>query len=1042
MSIGNGNQQFFYFDFSCQVNVYIVDEISGGLELSHSLSLLSKDFPDLPGSVREMKWTPDGCCIVICWSTGGVGVWSAYGKMCACSLTWDFGLQNDSNRNNFNIVSMDWSTEAYQLIMVQKMSSPSKEEAETKETNRIIILDFIKSVLTVNPSMTSTSYLLFQGDDKLYLNRGDPLQKMYSNGSLDSFDAEGKFPSDLPGFSFEDIAKKTVTSTNMLTENKHWIVVTLPVQYSSSNWPIRYSSLDQEGNHIAVAGRTGFAIYSLITRKWKLFGNETQEKDFVVTGGIVWLKDYVLLGNYSLVDNSNEIRMYPKNAKLDNRFASVLKIESSILLLSVYKNQVIMFTSNGHVTVFLMVRDSNAAITLRKLKIYDIKNMCVHPACVVSVSLAKINPDVKSKKNFYSDTLLLNISGKIFLLQHEDDESGVQQPSSTLLASSVECVWVSNSEKVHLKDSIWMFCGNDGMRVWLPVFPVEDRSLRHTFMSKRIMLTFTLKIYPLVILFEEAIILGAENDSTLYTNDSDSYFSLPFSTIERSSQVYLHQILRQLIRRNLGYNAWEIARTCTSLPYFPHSLELLLHEVLDEEATSKDPIPDALLPSVLEFIQEFPLYLQTVVQCARKTEIALWPYLFSMAGKPKELFQQCMNQNLLEIAASYLLVLQNLEPSSISRQYATILLDTALNKKKWNLAKDLVRFLRAIDPHEVESPRNSMAATSRFSSFSSAQNSILPHPEEFSLILGNRTRGRSFSSTQAPTKQAFEALEDKNQVVVPTVNVMKNNKRMSTSVKDKGQATEDFFIEDILQRHAAKLLSNRKLLDLGFMAAHTDFQLVSWLSKEKDKSAKIDDFVTALKQLHEHLQWPKPRIEHDAKIKASDSSGLSSAQTKDQSESGYKSCSDYDLNFGHARGSYIAPKIFDIDANLTPKSDLNSVTSEQVSLLWENRAESPSNLNLSGLNVFDSDAEVPHVNENIEKRLQRNLKLEVKLRYLLQLFCEADCFEISLLLSVMLLDKASVSRITNKAVRQECLILCRKLRNGLKDLTRWSLFDW
>lgn len=264
------------------------------------------------------------------------------------------------------------------------------------------------------------------------------------------------------------------------------------------------------------------------------------------------------------------------------------------------------------------------------------------------------------------------------------------------------------------------------MRVWLPVFPRDADSgygsHRHTFMSKRIMLSFTLKVYPLAILFEDAIILGVENDTVLYTSDSSSHFSLPFCVLERTvsvefevflfsakiaipihefsfhsqSQVYLHQILRQLIRRNLGYNAWEIARSCTNLPYFPHSLELLLHEVLEEEATSKEPIPDALLPSVLEFIQEFPVYLQTVVQCARKTEIALWPYLFATAGKPKELFQQCLTQRELETAASYLIILQNLEPSSVSRQYATILLETALEQQKWDLAKDLVRFLRAI----------------------------------------------------------------------------------------------------------------------------------------------------------------------------------------------------------------------------------------------------------------------------------------------------------------------------------------------------------
>lgn len=186
-----------------------------------------------------------------------------------------------------------------------------------------------------------------------------------------------------------------------------------------------------------------------------------------------------------------------------------------------------------------------------------------------------------------------------------------------------------------------------GMRVWLPLYPRVEGSdghssaglqhQHHAFMSKRIMLPFQLHIYPLSVLFEEAVLLGVETDTLLYpsaaTGSADASqtnpWLSPFCVLERNSQVYLHQIFRQLIRRNLGFHAWEIARGCTHLPYFSHSLELLLHEVLEEEATSKDPIPDALLPSVLEFIREFPAsYLATVVQCARKTEVALWPYLF------------------------------------------------------------------------------------------------------------------------------------------------------------------------------------------------------------------------------------------------------------------------------------------------------------------------------------------------------------------------------------------------------------------------------
>lgn len=52
---------------------------------------------------------------------------------------------------------------------------------------------------------------------------------------------------------------------------------------------------------MCVAGRTGLAHYNCVSRRWKLFGNEAQEKDFVVTGGMLWWRDYIVIGMASVL---------------------------------------------------------------------------------------------------------------------------------------------------------------------------------------------------------------------------------------------------------------------------------------------------------------------------------------------------------------------------------------------------------------------------------------------------------------------------------------------------------------------------------------------------------------------------------------------------------------------------------------------------------------------------------------------------------------------------------------------------------------------
>ncbi|CAF4087837.1 unnamed protein product [Rotaria sp. Silwood2] len=409
-----------------------------------------------------------------------------------------------------------------------------------------------------------------------------------------------------------------------------------------------------------------------------------------------------------------------------------------------------------------------------KLHEISVEPYVPHAVFVPFIGLTSLRTDsglpqanTSSSNDNTPQSILINVCGRLLLLQQERGGSSLvlQKPSKkntlqsvtflppVMIAAWVESIWTisqQNSTNPYLSNALWLCCGLHGMKVWLPLYRKVDEPI---FQSHRIMLTFGLTIYPLAVVVEEAVILGA-------MAEFDNYNSKPFCSITKTTQVFLNHVFQELIRKNLDFDALQIAQTCKSIPHFSHVLELLLHKVLEEEATSTQPIPNPLLPRVTDFIKLFPQFLRIVSHCARKTEVALWPCLFSTSiiGDPKKLFQQCLTNNNLETAASYLIIIQNLEKSEISQQFAQVLLEHALDHGKWELATDILRFIRSIDPQDLNNDEYIRTINTRFppsttsnrvSNSLTQKSPLSPHRDtlKFTYVTNMRQRTSSVAST-------------------------------------------------------------------------------------------------------------------------------------------------------------------------------------------------------------------------------------------------------------------------------------------------------
>lgn len=514
-----------------------IDEEHSLVLVTHKIVLPANTFPESSvhsiGRISCMQWSPDSMVLATCWEKGGVALWSVFGALLMCSLSWDFGQVDRFSPDAFVASSLSWSREGYQLWLIAK-----EQKAGDVSKDQLMQMSMAKSVLASNPSAVCCcrESLLLLTEDRLYLGVGSsstdspPVSKGLRKSSAGSKDdgIEELLPS-----TNSPSRRMEYRQTPAEVGNQQWIVIQIPFSYLSTNWPVRLASVDKSGQSIAIAGRSGFAHYSIPTRKWKLFGNESQEKDFEVCGGIVYYEQFVILSCFNIPETSFEVRAYPVTGRLDNTSMKICKVSSEVLVMSIYGNQLLTLESDGTITLFALTFppakrrqsiSSKSSVDLSSFDLIQVGQICVTnlvipPECVISIFLTSLH--LESSPN-PSQSILVNVCGRVFLLEQkdpivpvaDDDEDDDDLPSISykavsILASGVENVWVSpqdttdrNTDRPHLTDALWLSRGCNGMNVWLPLLPSQaekggPQTCAHNFMSKRIMLPINTHIYPL-----------------------------------------------------------------------------------------------------------------------------------------------------------------------------------------------------------------------------------------------------------------------------------------------------------------------------------------------------------------------------------------------------------------------------------------------------------------------------------------------------------------------------------------------------------------
>ncbi|KAK8630954.1 hypothetical protein V6N13_079723 [Hibiscus sabdariffa] len=741
------------------------------------------------GSVSCIAWTPDNSAFAVGWKLRGLTVWSVSGCRLMSTIR-QIGLSSASSpvvKPNQDCKYeplmggtslMQWDEYGYRLYAIEEGS-----------LERILAFSFGKCCLSRGVSGMTYVRQVIYGEDRLLVVQSEE------------------------------------------TDELKMLHLNLPVSYISHNWPVQHVAASKDGMYLAVAGLHGLILYDIRLKKWRVFGDISQEQN-IQCEGLLWLGKIVVVCNYIDSSNMYELLFYPRYHLDQSSLLCRKPLLAKPMVMDVYEDYILVTYRPFDVHIFHVKLSGELApsstpdlqlSTVRELSIMTAKS---HPAAMRFIPDqiprdSALDNHISSSSNLLAREparcLILRTNGELSLLDLDDGRERE-------LTNSVELFWVTcgqSEEKTNLiEDVSWLDYGYRGMQVWYPS-PGVDSFKQEDFLQLDPDLEFDREVYPLGLLPNAGVVVGVSQRMSF-----SACTEFPCFEPTPQAQTILHCLLRHLLQRDKSEEALRLAQISAEKPHFSHCLEWLLFTVFDAEISrhnvNKNQISvqkqnASLLEKTCDLIRNFPEYLDVVVSVARKTDGRHWADLFTAAGRSTELFEDCFQRRWYRTAACYILVIAKLEGPAVSQYCALRLLQATLDESLYELAGELVRFLLRSGRDYEQSSTDSDKLSPRF--------------------LGYFLFRSSFN------RSSFDK---------------------STSFKDHSAHIAP--VKSILENHASYLMSGKELSKLVAFVKGTQFDLVEYLQRERYGSARLENFASGLELIGQKLQMGTLQSRLDAEF--------------------------------------------------------------------------------------------------------------------------------------------------------------------------------